>query len=65
MSQKDSEIKSSADTVDTEALQEAQELSKKMLQSAIQQNMSMFKGVSRRSIQYWQNLHGCHDESVA
>jgi len=46
MSQNDSEKKSSVETVDAEALQEAQELSKKMLQSAIQQNMSMFKGYS-------------------
>lgn len=50
MSKKVSETKSAADTAEktTEqaALQESQDMGTKMLQSAIQQNMSMFKGYS-------------------
>ena len=48
MSQKASETKSSTNTADAEkeALQDTQEMGKKMLQAAIQQNMSMFKGYS-------------------
>lgn len=50
MSQKASETRSSADTpeksTEKTALQEPQDMGKKMLQSAIQQNMSLFKGYS-------------------
>ncbi|MEQ9566812.1 MAG: class I poly(R)-hydroxyalkanoic acid synthase [Pseudomonadales bacterium] len=50
MSKKASETKSSASTAEKSAeqaaFQESQDMGKKMLQSAIQQNMSMFKGYS-------------------